>query len=361
MLNKSLVIAEVRGTETRYFMLETIRQYARTRLAEAGCDPVARDWHLAYYARLTGQAEPHIRGKGQVEWLSRLDEELDNLRAAMEWSLKGRIELGMKIVTDLMWFWHNRDLFQEQSIWLERFLAAESMEGDESVLDCGRLVQRAKLLRAMVRNITHLSRGFRDRTDNDRIASLQETVTLLRKSASCDRRELAISLLFLKGASLGLEGPSPEREEMLEILYQNKDFYLAEYLYYTGRNLSSQGDLDQARAYQEEALKISLATEDLDGISSRKYELGILSLYSGEYSRAETLFNEGISLAQQVKNRWFETDIYLGLLWAAQAQGKYQEASRISDEVRLRYQELNSRGRIARLFMASAADPLVAG
>lgn len=349
LVNKSLVIAEVRGTETRYFMLETIRQYGRARLAEAGCEPVARDWHLAYFAQFTGQAEPHIRGKGQVEWLARLDEELDNLRTAMEWSLKGRIESGLKIVTDLMWYWHIRDLFQEHSIWLERFLTAYTTEGDERVLDPERLVQQAKILRAMVRIMAHPSRGFKGGFDNDRVESLQETVTLLRKSASCDRRELAISLLFLLSAQSKHGRPSPEGEEMLTILSEKKDFYLAEYFYYSGRGLASQGNLDQARANLEESLKICLATEDLDGVSSRKFELAILALYSGEYSRAEAVFKEGISIAQQVKNRWFETDIYVGLLWVALAQGNYQEASRISEEARLRYQELNGRGRIARL------------
>ena len=125
LVDKSLVIVESKADETRYHLLETIRQYARERLVESGCSQIARDRHLAFFADLTGQAEPHLRGKGQIEWLDRLEEELDNLRAAMEWSFGGQIELGLKIAADLMWFWHIRGHLNEGTDWLNKLCAAE--------------------------------------------------------------------------------------------------------------------------------------------------------------------------------------------------------------------------------------------
>ncbi len=56
LVDKSLVLAEAGESETRYHLLETIRQYARDRLLEAGCSQQVRDQHLAYFTRLSAQA-----------------------------------------------------------------------------------------------------------------------------------------------------------------------------------------------------------------------------------------------------------------------------------------------------------------
>ena len=357
LVNKSLVIAEVRGSETRYDMLETIRQYARDRLSETGCEQIVHDWHLAYYARLSGQAEPHLRAKDQLEWLARLDEELGNLRAAMEWSLKGHIELGLKIAVDLMWFWHIRGLFKEEEVWLESLLSAEAREGDERVRDRERIIQRARALRALI----YETEDTKGNLQNERIASLQESVTLLRSSGSSNQLELAFSLLALLNEQGNLAVSSPEKEEMLETLDRENGFFLSQYYYLLGRQVAQQGDLDQARIYFEESLKISLKIEDFDGIGSREGELGILALYAGEYSKAETLIEDEISKAHQLKNPWLETDGYLRLVWVDVAQGKYEDAAQMSDEVKSKYLKLYSRKGLAFFLMASSTDGLVAG
>jgi len=193
LVDKSLVIVESKADETRYHLLETIRQYARERLVESGCSQIARDRHLAFFADLTGQAEPHLRGKGQIEWLDRLEEELDNLRAAMEWSFGGQIDLGLKIAADLMWFWHIRGHLNEGTDWLNKLCAAEVQDREARPPEGFRAFQRARALRAFQ---YHASYSFILSNENQ-YAILHESINLLRKAGPAARRELGISLYYL--------------------------------------------------------------------------------------------------------------------------------------------------------------------
>ncbi len=87
LVNKSLIIVKrEQGKETRYHMLETIRQYALEKLWTAGEGDVSRQRHLAYFVDLAERAQPNLRSFDMVMWLDRLEAEHDNLRAALEWA-----------------------------------------------------------------------------------------------------------------------------------------------------------------------------------------------------------------------------------------------------------------------------------
>lgn len=90
------------GAETRFRMLETIRQYARDKLHDAGGGTSVRDRHLAYFLLLAEEAEPYLRRGSQITWLDRLDTELDNIRLALEWSLARRVDEGLRLAAALL-------------------------------------------------------------------------------------------------------------------------------------------------------------------------------------------------------------------------------------------------------------------
>src|SRR5262249_31777149 len=75
-----------RGEEAGYRLLETLRQYGAERLREAGEEAVVRTRHLEWFADFAAGVEQGLRGPEQVAWLARLDQEHDNLRAALAWS-----------------------------------------------------------------------------------------------------------------------------------------------------------------------------------------------------------------------------------------------------------------------------------
>ena len=90
LVDKSLVVAQERDGTARYRLLETIRQYGRERLEEAGEAAQVREQHAGYYLALAEEAEPELKGDRQVTWLERLETEHDNLRVAMAWLLGTR-------------------------------------------------------------------------------------------------------------------------------------------------------------------------------------------------------------------------------------------------------------------------------
>src|SRR5215210_5604032 len=84
LIDKSLVsVAEHGGTEARYRMLETIRQYGWEELLSSGEADRVRQHHAQYYLALAEEAEPELSGAREGIWLARLEAEHGNLRAAL--------------------------------------------------------------------------------------------------------------------------------------------------------------------------------------------------------------------------------------------------------------------------------------
>ena len=126
LVNKSLVIVMEQSPsgETRYRLLETIRQYAREKLLEAGGGEVVRHRHLAYLVKLVEQAEPELYRSQQVRWSNRLEDEIDNLRMALEWALATNVESGLRIAAFPWRFWQARGYLQEMGEWLAQLWSA---------------------------------------------------------------------------------------------------------------------------------------------------------------------------------------------------------------------------------------------
>ena len=129
LVDKSLVILTTSETgEGRYRMLETIRQYARDRLLEAGGGEAVGDRHLSYFRKLSEEVEPQLIGAWQVGWMDQLDKEMDNLRLALERSLDSHLEEGLRLASSLKLFWNIRSHGQEGGKWFDRLLSREAEE-----------------------------------------------------------------------------------------------------------------------------------------------------------------------------------------------------------------------------------------
>ena len=94
-------------------MLGTIREYALERLGEEveGEGVRVRRWHAEYYLVLAESAQIEINGPKQKEWLDRLERDLGNLRATLNWAWeRGEIETAARMAVALhqFWRWHGR-------------------------------------------------------------------------------------------------------------------------------------------------------------------------------------------------------------------------------------------------------------
>jgi non-specific serine/threonine protein kinase len=128
LVDKSLVVADstVAG-ERRYRFLETVRQYARQRLAQVGAADRLRERHFEFFLTEFRGARPVLRGHGQLALLKRLRVEQENVRAALGWALASAdfVEPGVELAGALFWYWTKRGQFEEGRLWLERALEVE--------------------------------------------------------------------------------------------------------------------------------------------------------------------------------------------------------------------------------------------
>ena len=102
LADESLIRLDERGSEPRYGMLETIREFAQERLAARGEDNVVHEAHAAYFLGLAEQAKPHLYGAGQRVWLRRLEAEHPNFRAALDvFAASGDHEAHLRLAANL--------------------------------------------------------------------------------------------------------------------------------------------------------------------------------------------------------------------------------------------------------------------
>jgi predicted ATPase/class 3 adenylate cyclase len=125
LANKSLLRHMDTGPEEpRFFMLETIREFASGRLAESPDATETAARHLAYYLALAERAAPQLTGSDQVRWLERLTEEHDNLRAALAWAEQAsEVDTALRLGGSLWRFWQMRGHLREARERLDRLLS----------------------------------------------------------------------------------------------------------------------------------------------------------------------------------------------------------------------------------------------
>ncbi len=122
LVEKSLLVAEPHGQTTRFRTLETIRQYALERLADAGEEYTSRDRHLTWVVALYERAEAGLSGPDQQAWARTCELELDNARAALAWAQRtGQHERGLRIAA-VSRLWQFLGHLTEGRSWLEGFL-----------------------------------------------------------------------------------------------------------------------------------------------------------------------------------------------------------------------------------------------
>jgi len=280
LVNKSLVVADREpGRETRYRLLETIRQYAHEKLDESGELIAARDRHLDYFLRLAEEAAPPI-SKADKTWLDRLETEFDNVRAAWERSLESDVERALRLaqaVIDLRSFRGGR---QEQQTWLARLLPLTEAWG----ISKGRAIA-LRLAASSARAIG----------DNKSARPLLEASLTVARAVG-DKRELAITLRALGGL----------------------------YAYY--------GDMSDERACLEESLTLFKEMGDIGGIGGAALGLGWLAMREGDYTLSRTLWEQSLSAYQSIDHALGVITAMLGLGSLAGRMGDYVSARTLFEQ-----------------------------
>jgi predicted ATPase/class 3 adenylate cyclase len=149
LVAKSLVIAE-QQTETRYRLLETIRQYAGEKLMDSGEADRVRQRHFAFFLELAQRATDAFDGPFVLEWLDRIEAEHDNVRAALDWSADASPPDYAGLAGAMAGFWDTRGHFTEGFARLEHAIAAHATPDEtrlRALIGAGEMAYRLDLTR----------------------------------------------------------------------------------------------------------------------------------------------------------------------------------------------------------------------
>jgi predicted ATPase/DNA-binding CsgD family transcriptional regulator len=281
LVDKSLVLVAGHGDEeTRYRLLETVRQYGEEKLSESEEEAEIRRHHADFFLEFAEEVEPRINGRNRGLWLDRLEVEHDNLRAALAWGQEqvAESENGLRLAGALSWFWYHREYWSEWRRWLDGALATEQRISKEP----RRTAARAKALSGG---------GFLAWMQGDQTAArsqLEESVTLWREQG--DKQGLAQALRFLSGS------------------------------------FESQGDYTAARPLAEESVELFRQGEDKFGLGITLSRLGITALAQGDYVAAQSALEEGVAICREIEDDWALALALRNLGIGAFRQGDYEQA-----------------------------------
>jgi predicted ATPase/DNA-binding winged helix-turn-helix (wHTH) protein len=319
LADKSLVLAKEHGGATRYGLLETVRYYARDRLAERGEETALARRHFDHVLALALAANAKELGEEQGVWLERLESEHDNLRAALAWcgTAGGPAAEGLRLAAALGWFWRLRGHVGEGRRWFSVLIDAAPSGQDSPT--------RADALR-------WASVLAMDQTDFAAAQGLQEAALAIYRSVG-DRMGIArvLSNLGIVAEEQGHHTAAQSLlKESLAILRELGDQQgVSRALSNLGVVAQLQGNHSAAQALYEEALAIQRALGDRGMIAGLTHNLGSALCFQGDYSRGQTLLKEGLSIRVELANRFGLVDSLETLGCVASLQARHARAARL--------------------------------
>ena len=296
LVDKSLVIVDKQGDETRYRMLETIRQYASEKLSseanESGESAHVRDRHLDFFFKLIEEAEPKLRGAEEMVWLERLDQEHDNLRTALEWAmLKDNPDVSLEFVSHLRWF-----------LWVRGYLR----EGSEFIVRAMEKSQRASIPALAAARVTFgifmVAFGEYERAET----SFQEGFMLYEGLG--DEVGVGAARHYL-AVSAGWQG---DRVRLTALLEENlalwrklgDKWWIAQTLDNLGGNSRGLPDPKKTAANLDEALTLWKEIGNKRGLARSTERLAQVMEALGNYGRAMQLNSEALSTLLELRDQW---------------------------------------------------------
>jgi len=266
--------------EPRFWMLETIREYASERLAKNGeLEKIARR-HSEHFLELAEQAEPDLWAQQTEVWLPRLDPEEANFRAALGWAIaREEAEFAVRLAGSLYPFWEIRARHGEARAWLNRALALDGAVPP----GC-----RAKALVAAGRATSWQGEM------GDAIALLEEAAELSRQLGD-------------------LEG-------------------VGRCLGFIGHGLLFTGNPERAAAVLDEAVALARSTGEPHGVARASYNSAFAAVEQGSFDRAYELLGEAAQIARSEGTKLQEAMCLVHLGYTSALAGDYERAAALLDE-----------------------------
>jgi predicted ATPase/DNA-binding CsgD family transcriptional regulator len=319
LVDKSLVLVAEQQQDgaARYWLLETIRQYASEKLKESGEEPAIRRRHADFFLDLAEEAEPELKGSRQVLWVQKLSTEHDNLRAAMRWLLgEEELEQVARLGWALWLFWWIRGFFAEGWRWMEEALAKD-----------GTMPTPARARASFAAGT--MATGQADFRAAEPL--LGESYELFREVG--DKRGAAYAL-----GSIGIAADGQGRhergialhEESADLFVEVGDRWAAATEFcFSAVGWLKRGDHGHAERLAEQGLALAREVGDKAGTSMALYVLAMVAQASGDNERARKLFEEALKLTAEVGEEANVAYCLEGLAGVAASKGAVVRAAHL--------------------------------
>lgn len=344
LMDKSLINSVEKTGMIRFYLLETIKQYAEEKLCES---TDLKNKHLNYFRKLSDHEKMRLNGINQTEWIRLTEADYDNIRSAIQYASENNPQEAFIILSDMTNYWSIKGFFQEGLQTCQKVL--NNNPGEVGIFKA-RVLYSAGLLSyglgysAEAENYARESLAmFRDAdfkegigislnllgvSLNLNINNSDEVVECLNESLSVltsinRKREISnvlynLSFPFLKKGDY--EKALRYREESLEIARElNDTHFIAVVTTSLGISEFRRDNFEKAREYTEESLINSRLLGDKYLISINMISLGNIYSESGEYEKA----NEYLEEAVRISNDYgYKSNLIVALLYSGEVASK---------------------------------------
>ncbi len=312
LVEKSLL----RFSNERYWMLETIREYAAERLQNECEDSEILERHTRWYLRLAKSAHGELRGPSQGEWFALLDTDLENFRSAIRWAQEHDERLEVELAGATWFFLAMRGLLCEALGYLVH--ALETAE-DAPSLDRGELLYGASYVALKTGDYEATEQWSEQRLELARArgdaSMIGRSLTLLALAAEMqDERERAATL-YLEAADIARACGDMQS---LTIVAAN-----------LGAMALADGDTETARTHLERSLELVRERSNAQGEAAILSSLALVALVEGDTDEARALLGSSLRLASSVGDREAIFGSLLGLAEVAARSGGTLHAARL--------------------------------
>jgi tetratricopeptide (TPR) repeat protein len=358
LVNKSLVLAEEEGSETRYRLLLTIRQYSSDQLQLSSEDAELRERHLDYFSRLAEDAEPHLQRAEMIVWVDRLERDADNLRAAMEWGLGNCHPAALSLTKSLVHYWSQCGLDSEGLRWLEAALACltpSRLEEGGTITSQAALRWRATkvyLLAGASVLVVNLGKSQLATQYGEEAEGLARSIG--DELALCNALVMkALAMSFLQEYMPQAEAAA---QESIALASRLGDTWLQSVDLSVLTNIGlRKGDLDAALGYQQEHVRVARRLGNPWAIAMSIYGLTVVGLEQGDLTDIRREMEEGIRLFTRLKNFVLITALRSQFGHILRRRGEFDEAQAIYMETLPHWMELGNHGAVAHQLECLAA------
>ena len=348
MVDKSLVqqVEQAKG-ESRFVMLETIREYALEKLEASGEKALTKRAHAAYCLVLAEEEVAEQSAAEGAEWLERFAFEYDNFRAGLEWLTEtGDAEWGLRLGAALFRFWEMREYLAEGRDRLGKLLKLAGAAAPTKA--------RARALFAA--GVLAGAQG--DYASADALTS--ESLEIVRRLG--DKQGVAVSLNALAVHARDRGDVAVARSLFEDSLVQWRELGDQKAVARSLSNLANvvklQGDYARARSLYAECLSIFQGLGDQTGVAWSMNYQGDVVRDQGDCLAARTLYERALAIFRELGDRWGIAGTLADLGSLAREQRSYPAAHSLCGESIKIFQELEHKRGIARLlehFACSAA------